>query len=350
MQVKNLTSAVVVISTILAGCGGGGGGDSLAPTPVAVPAPTTPIAATPIPTTEAVATPVVVATPSNTVSIQTQAQTSNYPVGSAEKAAFDYLNQERLKCGFGSVSQNTLLDKASAAHANYLVQNNLSGHYEDSQRFPLGFTGVYPVDRAVAAGYLSDVQEELTGDLNATPEQSKGDFGTRTIRKLITAPFHQLGVLSPATEFGVGSGFSSSLSMQVALMGYSKLQQSTEVLSYPCEGMTLALNGTVADERPAPIPGRNLGTNPIGQPILFRSPAGTQLQITSYKVIEVGVGEVAVLILNQATDPTKVLVGATEVLLMPDKPFKANANYQVQVIGTVSGAPFAKTINFKSAP
>ena len=77
----------VVAAAALVACGGGsGGGDAPGTPPPYVP-------------------PVQGLLPSTIV---TTAQSNTYPAGSAEKAAFEYLNAERLRDGFGAVAQPML--------------------------------------------------------------------------------------------------------------------------------------------------------------------------------------------------------------------------------------------------
>lgn len=118
----------VAAAAILAACGGGGTDPA---------APVTP-------------PPVSNVQPSTIV---TSVPTATYAAGSEELAAFNLLNAERQRCGFGLLAQNTKLDQSSRAHASWLIANNFDGHIEDSN-VPNFFTGVTPDDRANAAGYV----------------------------------------------------------------------------------------------------------------------------------------------------------------------------------------------------
>lgn len=127
-------STLVSVALLVACGGGGGGGTASTPTPNPTPTPT------PTPT------PVVV-----TSNIVTSVSTPTYAPVSEELAAFNLLNAERLRCGFGLLAQNPALDTAARGHADWLLINNYTGHYQIAGT--TGFTGLTPDDRLVAAGY-----------------------------------------------------------------------------------------------------------------------------------------------------------------------------------------------------
>ncbi|BAP89094.1 SCP-like extracellular [Burkholderiales bacterium GJ-E10] len=111
-------------AVVLSACGGGGGG-SASPTPATPPGPTT-----------------------STATAQGNVGTlpsPEYAAGSNELAAFQQLNQMRQECGFPSLADNSLLDKATTNHLNYMIANNSWSHYE-TQGNP-DFTGYAPSNR-----------------------------------------------------------------------------------------------------------------------------------------------------------------------------------------------------------
>ncbi len=124
--------AVVVAAAALVACGGGGGGDGRS-----TPPPQVPPAQGPFPS-----------------SIVTTAQSNTYPAGSAEKAAFEYLNAERLRDGFGAVAQSAPLDAVARGHADYNLLNFAFGHYQRAG--DPGFTGIEPHDRVLALGLRAE--------------------------------------------------------------------------------------------------------------------------------------------------------------------------------------------------
>ncbi len=65
---------------------------------------------------------------------------------------YTYLNSMRQMAGLNLYTINSHLEQSAAAHANWIVLNDITGHYE--MEGTSGFTGITPVDRAQAAGYL----------------------------------------------------------------------------------------------------------------------------------------------------------------------------------------------------
>ena len=139
-------ASALVLTTLLAACGGGGGGSAPAGT----------------------ATSSSTSTTTSSASTGTLA-TAQYPAGSPELAAFNQLNAMRQQCGFPAVKENTLLDAAANNHYKYMVDNQVTGHYEVSGN--PGFTGVTPLARATFVGYAYQASEENSA-FNSKAESS----------------------------------------------------------------------------------------------------------------------------------------------------------------------------------
>ena len=333
----SLSTLAGALTGLLVACGGGGGGAGTTVTP----APTDPF----IPSTISVATVL-----------------PTYPGGSEELAAYTMLNNARTTCGFGGLNQNAQLDAASQNHNNYLALNNMVGHFETSG-LP-GFTGVTAQERAIAAGY----SEQLSYDenLSYTSYESKIGYGQAGMRRLLSAPYHLSGLVDLHREVGInvtssgptGSGadvivsgsFAPAVRLAVSLSSRSAFpvqrQSSTDVLTYPCAGIT----GTayqLTGEDPNPVTPRNLATNPIGQPILVQVLLGRTLVITSATVTGPS-GAVALLpVMTQANDPNGRLNSNTAVI-MPDLPLQPNTSYSVVINGTNNGAAFTRSFSFST--
>jgi len=70
-----------------------------------------------------------------------------------ESNAITILNSIRKNVGLIPLIQNKLLNQSALNHAQYLDENNLSGHIEESSK--IDFTGINPVDRTTYVGYKS---------------------------------------------------------------------------------------------------------------------------------------------------------------------------------------------------
>jgi uncharacterized protein YkwD len=339
---KILSAAVCAcLALLLTACGGGGGGGSGTGS-TTTPTPSDPF----IPSTITVATVL-----------------PTYPGGSEELAAYNTLNNARTTCGFGGLNQNTQLDTAAQDHNNYLAVNNQYGHFQDPAL--AGFTGVTAQERGAAAGYSDQLSfgESLTYSENNTVKVGSGQ---KQMVVLLSAPYHLRDLVDLHREVGIkvtssgptGSGadvivsasFSSAIRLAVSLSSRSaypvQRQSSTDVLTYPCAGIT----GTayrLVDESPNPVTPRNLATNPIGQPILVQVLLGRTLVITSATVTGPS-GPVALLpVMTAANDPNGRLT-PNLAMIMPDLPMLPNTSYAVVINGTNNGVAFTRSFSFST--
>lgn len=316
------TLASLLAAGVLVGCGGGGGS-----TPTTAPA--TPVAPTAL-----------------AASLVTSVPAANYTGEAA--AAFALLNAERNNCGFGMLAQNAALDAAATAHADYAVINgSAAGPHTEVASQP-GFTGANPTDRMIAKGYA--------GNRSTTSEAMTFGTGTTVIRNLLGAPYHLNDLMRGYRD--VGMVFRNlSLPLFVANFGYlpvtgAQMLASDDIKTYPCNGST-GVNFQVRGETPNPIPGRNLGVNPIGTPIKIAVREGNVLTITNAGMIKASTGAVISLRapVTAANDPLKVngisYFGSNEAYVAPDAPLERLTQYTVTYSGTNNGVVFTnRTFSF----
>jgi uncharacterized protein YkwD len=331
---RGQVAAVIVAASVagLAGCGGGDDGPSRASGSGAAPG----ASASTAPTT-AVAP-------------------ATYAQGSEELAAFNFLNGERGRCGFGLLAQNTRLDAAAKAHADYQLINNVFSHFEDPAAFPTGFTGASMVQRYAFQGYtgLGGAVDEISG-LNGTA--SKAGFGVQGIRTLLNAPYHLKGLVSGMREAGLAVRSSSDtgtssprviLQWNGAYAGAAGPQgiAAADVLTYPCDGTTGATRA-LTNESPEPVPGRDLRANPLGTTVYIATRAGNTLAITGVTMTNTRTGAPVSLrsAVTAASDPQREYAG-NEAYVAADAPLDANTAYQVTVSGANNGAAFTRTFTF----
>ena len=105
------------------------------------------------------------------------------------------LNSIREAMGLNTLVPNDILNNAAQAHADYLVANHASTHYE-TEGMPK-FTGVKPVDRALYANYASSyVSENLSTHTFSAASSIDG---------LFSAIYHRFGFLALDIDtIGVG--------------------------------------------------------------------------------------------------------------------------------------------------
>lgn len=375
----NSLAALFLFTAVVAGCGGGGDSSPVAPAatvpvkPVApAPTPVTPtLPVTPVaPVTPVVVTPTVATvTASLTVPMVTSVPTPTYAVGSEELAAFNLLNAERLRCGFGMLAQNASLDVAAKGHADWLLRNGFVGHGEVANT-PL-FTGVDPFERFAAAGYAQLINDAFNANEVITwePSPDKVGFGIRGTRRLLNAPYHMVGMLRPDVDVGIALRSSNEVALS-KLMGkhlvidtgvkYSKVAYGLNhgffgqvptaqdsVRTYPCEGSS-GTDTRLLHESPNPTPSRNLALSPLGVSVGVVLQQGHTLALTKATMIEVLTGaSIELLALdNYLTNGNVNYLPENEGFITANSPLGANLKYKVEIIGKDNGAAFTKTFTF----
>jgi hypothetical protein len=245
-----------------------------------------------------------------------------------------------------------------------MATNNVFGHGE-TPGLP-GYTGSNSNDRATAAGYpvaRQSFSENLA--VKSGSAVTKAGFGASGITGLLAAPYHLEGLVGPHREVGISvrssgatgsgadfivSGFTPgawlSTSAGSTLTLPAQRQSSTDVLTYPCNGIT----GTayqLNDETPNPVTPRNLATNPIGQPIFVQVLTGRVLVVTNVSVTGPA-GAVALLpTMTQSNDPNFRLA-PNQAFIMPNLPLQPNTSYSVVINGTNNGTPFTRSFTFST--
>lgn len=279
-----------------------------------------------------------------------------YAASSEELAAFNRLNAERLHCGFGALKQEARLDQAALAHADWMLIHGLQTHYEDPAK-SVGFTGVYPADRAMSAGYPSSVVGEgITFGL----EGSKVGRGERGIRELLAGAYHAIGLLKPMRDVGISVRAGTDVGRSTLVVpteivtgatdGF-QLQAADAVVTYPCEGST-GIEPDLGWEEPNPVPGRNLQTLPLGSVIVVMVRHGQSLALTSTSMVRVTDGQPVVMRapVTGSADPNGQLAYDPHIgYVIPDYPLDLNTAYRVTIRGTNNGTPFERIFTFTTA-
>ncbi|MDO5768365.1 MAG: CAP domain-containing protein [Psychrobacter sp.] len=403
---RGLTAAI--LATMLAACGGGGGGSDSGSKPdnKPNPKPDTTIETTVDTTTETTqttetttdtTTTTVTGSPVVEQNDGTGPNTNPAPAPSGEEAVlspyelavYNRLNLRRSACGFGGLANEPRLTQAADNHVNYLLYMNknsdqaFQGHYErlvdafSGNKNPY-FTGESVVNR-IATGAdkgakaqpvnyaYQTVAENLSYlSFNDTYFKQMGDekVALSGINGLLAAPYHMASLLSPNfTEIGVSygrdtvkvpmllsdgsrvKGQGSVLEMVLATPYGKVVQVPSQVVNYPCEGVT-GTQYELKHESPNPFgaDGRDLGKNPIGQPIYILG--NGNLSVTNYKMTDAANQPIALQALTAANDKNKILE-ANQVILMPLTPLKPAQSYRVTYTVSVNGAASeVKTFTF----
>ncbi len=341
---------------MLVACGGGGGGD----TGTVPGSPTTN-------TNNTASTGQVL--PNTSVVIPT----ATYAVGSAELGGWNVLQQARVLCGFGALTQNTLLDNAAWNHARYLTSiSGSSGvseltHYETVTTDPF-YTGYYPWDRTSYQGYGTQVAEILEAtawnyDISNPPAfptmQARGEA---SMRSLLNTVYHLMGAMYHGKDVGFGADlqtFATGTARREeyrfgSLNGYQTAARritlgSGNIATYPCQGSTDIPSAFVpANESPNPFPSMTSASQKVGPPIYLKADVGQVLSISTRSVSSNGV-PVATTLLDRSNDPVvPAEIGSHEAFVIPLSALAPYSTYQVSLTGTLNGVPFSRNFNMST--
>ena len=339
----------LALSALLAACGGGS--DSPSPALPAAPAASSP---TPLP-----------ASPNSSV-VTSLSSAPAYAADSEELAAYQLLNAERSRCGFGLLADSAPLDAAARAHADYLLINNLNSHLEDGVQYPEGFTGTDPLARVRAQGYsdVGGVTDEFAFFTTTSASQPKRGVGTLGIRGLLNAPYHLNGLMSGYRDVGIAvrsnadtgkgqRGIFVQINAAYTASAGPQLLGSSDVQTYPCEG-TSGVNRQLTNETPNPVPGRDLRAQPLGSTVYIAVREGNRLTITSALMTEASTGQTVTLRapVTSANDPygpcQSGCFGPNQAYVVPNASLKPNTAYQVVLNGSNNGTPFSRSFTFST--
>jgi hypothetical protein len=317
-----LSMAAIAVSLLVAACGGGGGGGSSGASPAA-PA-------------SGASTPATTPSPANLT-------TPQYPADSFHLAAFNLLNQQRQQCGFPALQENTALDQATAAHAQYMQSNNVFSDTEVSGN--PGFTGATFSDRAAHFGYTQDNGSiGVSGGFYTGATWTETQYGEQAVYGLVAGVYHIAIAASPTNTVGIGkvattyNGFPEEF-YSLNLTNYQQVTTNSP-LTFPCQGTT-GVAYSAGGEIPAPpATSGNWGTpvavagNPTDTIVMQ---TGTMTDSSSHVI--------ALQVLDSAKDPNKILPKWIGVAY-PATPLSPNSQYTVSLTGTVNGAAFSRTFTF----
>lgn len=303
--------------------------------------------------------------------IVTTVPAPTYTLGSEELAAFEYLNDARSSCGFGKLAQNTQLDSAARGHADWITFHKIPGHYQTVGTDK--FTGVTAEDRAVAAGYAAAgtffIQDESSYN-GGTFGNDKTGFGLAGMRGLLNAPYHALGLtdgyrdvgISVRNAFDAGASDAGVVNQGRKALVINPARRSTtssqlshlaasDVLTYPCAGST-GIERALYSERPNPVPGRDLLTNPLGSSVQVAIKEGHTLTIDSASMVVTSTMAAVTLRdpITSANDPhgpcSFGCFPSNRGYIVADAPLAANTTYTVTISGKNNGASFTISFDF----
>lgn len=336
---KNL-AAIILLTAFLTACGGGEDSDNSAND------------VTPKPTALA-------ASSDDTSTDKPDDQTDNVASDNEAQAALIASNTfslARTSCGLGGLSADTALDNIAIQHAKYIkhvfansTPTTFSPHYEnkiadianvtgDNNPF---FRGVSFTDRLLQAKYGNARYGVTENIAQSVYYSSAGDIiGSDTVagsmaKSLLAAPYHLRSLMLPGSSLtGTGMvtykpfGKDTANNQGYVLVNHASATQATKdntvagIFTYPCQGVS----GTVTalyNETPSPVKGtgRDLQTDPIGQPIYVSMPSAQTIDISNVKFHDIQRNmDVPIELLDYRQDPHKNTIyelPANEAFILP---------------------------------
>ncbi len=285
----------------------------------------------------------------------------SYSANSEELAAFRTVNAERQACGFGQLAQRSTLDTAAQGHADWNLINGFFGHFQTTGT--QGFTGVADRDRLLAAGYSPLATDFSVSDLNVVIDggTSTTGMGADSIRALLNAPYHSIFLLDGYKDIGLSvrstndvtrlgsapTGRTLQVNLAYKFADQAQLIASNDVMTYPCQGST-GVVPALRGESPNPVPGRDLGANPLGSTITLLARQGQQLVITSASLTRVDDNTTVSLRMpvTSANDPNAGFLRSHHAYVSADAPMASNTTYRAVMSGTNNGVAFSKDFTF----
>ena len=151
------------------------------------------------------------------------------------------------------------------------------------------------------------------------------------------------------SDLGISPNNVGILAIDLAAKNSSSLQYPAggSVRTYPCEG-TLSAKTALGGETPNPVPGRDLGLQPLGTSVAVVSDVGSQLLITNATMTNVMTG-LAVVMRTPTTsvnDPNPGYLTKNEAYISADAPTDPHSQYRVSIKGSVNGFPFTRNFVF----
>ena len=242
-----------------------------------------------------------------------------------QMAALRAVNELRRATGLPALKPEGRLFAAAQSHADYLLRNDASGHFETAGR--QGFVGRRPEDRVRAFGYSAGTYEDVSQGLTEPVEAIQG---------LFDAPYHREPFLQPG-ELHFGAGVSGDRVSLLFGMG-----ERSGVAVYPGNGQRNVPLSWDGNEMPDPLR-LHSADGPGGRRIRPRGPFGYVVTLFVFQrdvaarqptvrirraTLATAEGAVVPAYINTPDNDDALKSG---VVLIPRKPFRPSTTYQVVV-------------------
>ena len=293
------------------------------------------------------------AAPSTYVAMSSVAR-NNHP--SAGLTGANVISMARTSCGLGGLEYDEDLAQSAVAHAEYIkhvfINSNPRTFNAHSEATVAGiekytgsnnpfFTGIDLRARLITAAYPNlryGATENIvqTSSYNPQGTVAAPEYAASVMAKsLLAAPYH-LKSLMGATYGQTGSAMVAYTPHNTSPknnLGYvfvnlsagnaqSIRQEIDDMFTYPCEGVTNT-STALYNETPNPVAGtgRDLSTDPIGQPVYINIPTAERIKVSNVRFYDASRNQdVPTNLLDTQSDPhpnTGYALAANEAFILP---------------------------------
>ena len=243
------------------------------------------------------------------------------------------LNSWRATTGVASLAENTTWSQGDAAHAVYMVKNDLVTHYETFGKPYYSVAG----DTAAKAS-----------NINVSSTTSSTD--TNAIDWWMGAPFHALGLMDPrlkTTGFGSYRDANSpgwQMGAAVDTLRGNSLTGGTYPVYFPGNGATQPLTSYSGYESPDPLAACSGYTMPVGLPVFVQIGGNVSTKISTVHSFT-GNGVALPHCILDSTTPNvgSMLTSRGAAVVIPRSPLTAGVKYVVSLV--VNGLPYTWSFN-----
>ncbi len=305
---------------------------------------------------------------------------SHESVSDVQINGLEYLNRLRFNAGMTTYRLERSLNQSALNHASYVVDNNTFGHEERQDR--RGFSGTYPYQRAINAGYN---HQSVSENLSAGNEKV-----TTSIDALFSAIYHRFGFLDfKSNEIGIGFKGANSYKYSNAYvynMGISQLRSLCQGNSFSgqgqyytnvCSNVNFAIDGNrylsaikenklrnpnivvwpyenqtdsmdvFYEESPDPLPECSVSGYPVS--IQFNDAKSGDIKLQSFKLFDADskIQITDAKLLTAQNDPNRKFT-KNQFALFPKKRLNFGKSYRAEVIYSENGVSKRKVWNFKT--
>jgi len=342
---KNIAKLVtaMAVTGFLAACGGGGDGGGSGSTPTAPTTPTTPTA------------------PVEPTSVPPVASVPAASYTDARAQLFTQLNDFRAAVGVGMLRQDTKLDVAAQAHADYMKANLVVTHNEVSTN--AGYYEATPRSRATKAGvdaaqWIGEVANG-TGMLQASwvplcMRMTNSVYHLQAMTSNVETVGLGINDYACSIDMGTVTGVTGTPPANSAPNGGGQLMAANAIAVAPLDGSSV--DGAMPAESPQPAPDIAAPGHPLM--VRVRVDVGTDtLTVSNFTLVD-NVGATIpgrVLVANNALSGTKVSGAQADAMLypgvaffMPLAPLASGKTYTATFAGARNGTAISKSWSFKT--